>query len=65
MCFGTNIKNRYAWNTNQEGKCEDAKILTDIYYATTAVNIATDWFCAAMYVSLKIVVASFATHGHG
>ncbi|KAB2572061.1 hypothetical protein BFW01_g8590 [Lasiodiplodia theobromae] len=42
----------YAWNTNQDGKCEDAKILTDIYYATTAVNIATDWFCAAMPIPL-------------
>ncbi|KAL0254490.1 hypothetical protein SLS55_009966 [Diplodia seriata] len=42
----------YAWNTQQEGKCNDAKILTDIYYATTAVNIATDWFCAAMPIPL-------------
>lgn len=30
--------------------CNDPKILTDIYYATTAVNIATDWFSAFMYV---------------
>ncbi|KAM3071820.1 hypothetical protein ACMFMG_009677 [Clarireedia jacksonii] len=44
---------RFAWNTNiKGGKCNDAKLLADIYYATTAVNIATDWFCAALPIPL-------------
>ncbi|EKG16769.1 hypothetical protein MPH_05972 [Macrophomina phaseolina MS6] len=42
----------YAWDTKQDGKCNDPKILTDIYYATTAVNIATDWFSAFMPIPL-------------
>lgn len=42
----------WAWNTNQPGGCNDARILTDIYYATTAVNIATDWFSAFMPIPL-------------
>lgn len=42
----------YAWDTQQEGMCNDPKILTDIYYATTAVNIATDWFSAFMPIPL-------------
>ncbi|KAF2136967.1 uncharacterized protein K452DRAFT_312771 [Aplosporella prunicola CBS 121167] len=39
-----------AWT--MKGKCDAAIILTDIYYATTAVNIVTDWFTAAMPIPL-------------
>jgi hypothetical protein len=43
----------YAWDTSTPGgKCNPAKYLADIYYATTAVNIATDWFCALLPVPL-------------
>jgi hypothetical protein len=43
----------YAWNTSTPGgKCNPAQYLADIYYATTAVNIATDWFCALLPVPL-------------
>jgi hypothetical protein len=44
-----------AWDTSltdEGGRCNDAKILADIYYATTAVNIATDWFTALMPIPL-------------
>jgi len=34
------------------GHCQSAFKLTDIYYATTAVNIATDWFCALLPLPL-------------
>jgi hypothetical protein len=43
----------YAWDTSiKGGKCNPAQTLADIYYATTAVNIATDWFCALLPVPL-------------
>ncbi|KAF1354627.1 hypothetical protein BDV97DRAFT_395050 [Delphinella strobiligena] len=43
----------YAWDTSTPGgKCNDATILEDIYYSTTAVNITTDWFCALLPVPL-------------
>lgn len=43
----------YAWDTSTPGgKCNPAQTLADIYYATTAVNIATDWFCALLPVPL-------------
>lgn len=43
----------YAWDTSIEGgKCNPAQNLADIYYATTAVNIATDWFSALLPVPL-------------
>jgi hypothetical protein len=42
----------YAWDTSINGKCNPAETLTDIYYATTAVNIATDWFCALLPIPL-------------
>ncbi|KAI1249883.1 hypothetical protein MGN70_009500 [Eutypa lata] len=44
-----------AWDTSalsNGGKCNDAAILADIYYATTAVNILTDWITAFMPVPL-------------
>ncbi|KAJ8111734.1 hypothetical protein OPT61_g5736 [Boeremia exigua] len=44
---------QYAWDTSiKGGKCNPAQTLADIYYATTAVNIATDWFCALLPVPL-------------
>lgn len=44
---------QYAWDTTiKGGKCNPAQTLADIYYATTAVNIATDWFCALLPVPL-------------
>jgi hypothetical protein len=42
----------YAWDTSIDGTCNPAQTLADIYYATTAVNIATDWFCALLPVPL-------------
>ncbi|KAK6077880.1 hypothetical protein SCUP234_01042 [Seiridium cupressi] len=39
-----------AW-TN-EGNCQPAYILADIYYATTAINIFTDWATALMPIPL-------------
>ncbi|KAF7576992.1 hypothetical protein PtrSN002B_004345 [Pyrenophora tritici-repentis] len=43
----------YAWDTSTlGGKCNPAQTLADIYYATTAVNIATDWFCALLPIPL-------------
>lgn len=39
----------YAWDTSTPGgKCNPASLLTNIYYADTAVNIFTDWFCALL-----------------
>jgi hypothetical protein len=41
---------RFAWDTSTKGgSCNPAHILADIYYADTAVNIVTDWFCALLY----------------
>ncbi|CAN9089920.1 unnamed protein product [Alternaria alternata] len=43
----------WAWDTSTPGgKCNPAQTLADIYYATTAVNIATDWFCALLPIPL-------------
>ncbi|KAL5114116.1 hypothetical protein ACEQ8H_008000 [Pleosporales sp. CAS-2024a] len=42
----------YAWDTTGEGECNAAQTLADIYYATTAINIATDWFCALLPIPL-------------
>ncbi|KAI1500732.1 hypothetical protein F5X99DRAFT_409805 [Biscogniauxia marginata] len=44
-----------AWDQSllqKGGHCNDARILTDIYYATTAVNIFTDWITAFMPIPL-------------
>ncbi|KAI9371060.1 hypothetical protein BJX61DRAFT_548558 [Aspergillus egyptiacus] len=44
-----------AWDTSlleNGGHCKPAHVLTDVYYATTAVNIATDWVTALMPVPL-------------
>ncbi|PQE22039.1 cation-transporting atpase 4 protein [Rutstroemia sp. NJR-2017a BBW] len=42
-----------AWNTTLKGgKCNPPQYLADIYYATTAVNITTDWFCAILPIPL-------------
>jgi hypothetical protein len=44
-----------AWNTEllkEGGSCLPAAYLADIYYATTAVNIATDWFTALLPIPL-------------
>ncbi|CAG5174661.1 uncharacterized protein ALTATR162_LOCUS7834 [Alternaria atra] len=44
---------QYAWNTSiPGGSCNPAKVLADIYYATTVVNITTDWFCAILPIPL-------------
>lgn len=43
----------YAWDKSTPGgKCNPAVFLQDIYYATTAVNIATDWFSAVLPIPL-------------
>ncbi|KAI7241592.1 hypothetical protein KC343_g1944 [Hortaea werneckii] len=34
------------------GRCNEPKILADIYYMDTAVNIIVDWFCALLPVPL-------------
>ena len=40
----------FAWDTSTKGgSCNPPHILADIYYADTAVNIVTDWFCALLY----------------
>ncbi|KAL4778207.1 hypothetical protein BJX76DRAFT_352787 [Aspergillus varians] len=44
-----------AWDTSlleKGGHCKPAHVLTDVYYATTAVNIATDWITALMPIPL-------------
>lgn len=39
----------FAWNTTTPGgSCLPSRDLADVYYADTAVNILTDWFCALM-----------------
>ncbi|KAL1310501.1 hypothetical protein AAFC00_000787 [Neodothiora populina] len=44
---------QFAWDTTIEGgSCGRANDLADVYYATTAINIATDWFCAVLPVPL-------------
>lgn len=43
----------YAWDTSGEGYCLPAQWLTNLYYAVTAVNIATDWVTALLYVPLS------------
>ena len=42
----------YAWNTDQEGSCLPSVGLADVYYACTAVNIATDWVTALLPIPL-------------
>ncbi|KUI61596.1 hypothetical protein VP1G_08758 [Cytospora mali] len=42
----------YAWNKSQEGSCLNPVGLADVYYATTAVNIATDWVTAILPIPL-------------
>lgn len=43
----------FAWDTSTPGgHCNPSKILADIYYADTAVNIITDWFCALLPFAL-------------
>ncbi|KAL4919807.1 hypothetical protein BDW62DRAFT_34045 [Aspergillus aurantiobrunneus] len=44
-----------AWESSlleNGGHCQPAHVLTDVYYATTAVNIATDWVTALMPIPL-------------
>jgi hypothetical protein len=42
----------WAWDTTTAGgHCNSNAILTNIYYADTAVNIFTDWFCAILFVN--------------
>ncbi|KAL2821221.1 hypothetical protein BJX63DRAFT_379663 [Aspergillus granulosus] len=44
-----------AWDPSlleKGGHCQPAHVLTDVYYATTAVNIATDWVTALMPIPL-------------
>ncbi|KAH8900015.1 hypothetical protein GQ53DRAFT_835996 [Thozetella sp. PMI_491] len=44
-----------AWDTSlleKGGSCQPSQYLADIYYATTAVNITTDWFTALMPIPL-------------
>ncbi|KAK7928801.1 hypothetical protein PG985_005799 [Apiospora marii] len=44
-----------AWDSKlmaERGHCRDPAILADIYYATTAVNIFTDWATALMPIPL-------------
>jgi hypothetical protein len=43
---------KFAWDTSIEGECNAAQTLADVYYATTAVNIVTDWFCALLPIPL-------------
>lgn len=43
----------FAWDTTiPGGSCLPATDLADIYYADTAVNIVTDWFCALTPIPL-------------
>ncbi|KAK7518160.1 uncharacterized protein IWZ02DRAFT_311348 [Phyllosticta citriasiana] len=44
----------YVWNTDPsvKGSCRPSTELADVYYATTAVNIATDWICAFLPIPL-------------
>jgi len=43
----------FAWNTTtSNGKCQSGHILAGIYYATTGVNIAIDWYCALLPIPL-------------
>lgn len=43
----------FAWDTTVPGgHCLPAQDLADIYYADTAVNIITDWFCALAPIPL-------------
>ncbi|KAI5196198.1 hypothetical protein E4T42_07060 [Aureobasidium subglaciale] len=43
----------WAWDTTTPGgKCNSTSVLTNIYYADTAVNIFTDWFCALLPIPL-------------
>ncbi|KAL3451122.1 hypothetical protein BJX65DRAFT_304527 [Aspergillus insuetus] len=44
-----------AWDTSlleKGGHCQPAHVLTDVYYACTAVNIVTDWVTALMPIPL-------------
>ena len=53
VCLNTYQSRRAAWDTSlleKGGHCQPAHVLTDVYYATTAVNIATDWITALMCV---------------
>lgn len=44
---------RYAWDISLPGgHCKPQYILADIYYATTAINIVTDWFYALLPLPL-------------
>lgn len=38
----------FFWTMEEGGSCNDSQILANIYYADTAVNIVTDWFCALL-----------------
>jgi hypothetical protein len=43
----------YAWDTTTPGgQCQPAEILTDIYYAATAINIVFDYFCSLLPIPL-------------
>ncbi|EMF08183.1 uncharacterized protein SEPMUDRAFT_121672 [Sphaerulina musiva SO2202] len=43
----------FAWNTKTPGgSCLPSRDLADVYYADTAVNILTDWFCALIPLPL-------------
>ncbi|KAI5364727.1 hypothetical protein Slin15195_G042650 [Septoria linicola] len=43
----------YAWDTTiPGGTCLPSQDLADVYYATTAVNIVADWFCALIPIPL-------------
>ncbi|KAK7914537.1 hypothetical protein PG985_012240 [Apiospora marii] len=56
-----------AWDSElmAEGThCQDPAILADIYYATTAVNIFTDWATALIGLS-NIVIWGYAENGVG
>ncbi|CAC9891334.1 unnamed protein product [Aureobasidium pullulans] len=48
----------WAWDTTTPGgHCNSATTLTNIYYADTAVNIFTDWFCALLYLNRNAKVS--------
>ena len=52
--------NRAAWEPElleQGGHCKPSYVLTNAYYACTAVNIVTDWITAAMFVPFFYLIA--------
>jgi hypothetical protein len=53
MFSRADIVTSFAWDhTIDYGQCQPVEYLAYIYYATTAVNIGIDWFCALLPIPL-------------